>query len=361
MGGRACASFGAERISSDAYWDIRSLLDELNCKMFYIQDGFNGKASFGDMDILCLHSADQTLNYFLKLFHMKYGHVEELGRVRNGNCLSVCLKVGVYPPFQFDFISLTGLGPEVDAFTRWDAFKFHALFLQSDFGALIGNILRPYGLCYTHEGLYAEIEHRGSTERECITKDVDKLREFLHLEHKRISPDFTYDYYAFSSFRPFNCQEALYEIVAKVPYITADYLGERVLNHKERHREKSRPIFANFKDWYEINGDKTKTCSLEEVHKKLKEILGFDYGVFEAEVKERIDKRIAVREFFTKHLGELRDDEKRVAFPLARHCFSEEMVLEFIRKGTSPFWETKTHIQWNHPEGGYCAFFKKTV
>lgn len=352
MGGKACLHLGAERISYDAYWGLRVHLEAYNRRLFYILDGFSGKQTFGDADVLCLHSAEETLKGFYTIFADK--GISEVGRVKNGNCLSVALKIGDNPPFQFDFITMTA---DVDSpFARWNAFEFHALFLQSDFGALIGNILRPYGLCYTHEGLYAEIEHRGSTERECITRDTGSFLEFLNILDYAMYADVK-----FGPFEPFQSQEHLYEIVAKVPYITADYLGERVLNHKERHREKSRPIFANFKDWYEINGDKTKTCSLEEVHKKLKEILGFDYGVFEAEVKERIDKRIAVREFFTKHLGNLRDEEKRVAFPAARDTFDEKAVLAFIESGKSPFWEDENTISWAEPSGYVRTFFKKTV
>lgn len=354
MGGLATIQFGSERISKEAYWDIRSLIQLYNAKVFYIQDGFTfGKETYGDMDVLCLHSAEETLAFFFKTF--SHCGIFEKGRVKNGNCLSVALQIADYPTFQFDFITLTAEAN--NPFERWDAFVFHAMFLQSDFGALIGNVLRPYGLCYTHEGLYAEYEYRGTTERECITRDVSEFLDFIGLlGHQRAG-----GYGTFGPFQPFGSQTNLYTIVSKVPFITADYLGERVLNHKEKHREKSRPIFANFKKWFAENGDIERKCSIQDVHTALETKLGFKYSFFEKEVKERADKRIQVRDFFKKHLDCLMDSEKRVAFPRARNDFSDDEVLEFIRTEKSPFRELEHTVCWIDNKGYTNSFFKKTV
>lgn len=314
MGGLATKQFGTQRITRVQYDTLVNALGE--SRFFEIQHGFKNKRDFGDMDILCVYNAEDTLRLVRSLLEKSGLPTHVSGSVSNGNCLSVAMTVGDFPNFQFDFITLTGIENRNNLFELEQAFHWHAMFLKSDFGALIGNVLRPYSLCYTHEGLFAEIEYRGNTYRECICKDVNKFLDFLGIKQRDTSVSF-------------EDSEQLYNTVSQCVFVNSDYLGERVLNHKERHREKSRPIFANYRDWYEKSQvQKPAIENMAEFRdERLYRFFGFKMNTFINEVTEKVNNRIAVRNHLLKHLGNIADGKER-AFKDARGNYKESELLE---------------------------------
>lgn len=316
MGGNATKHLGSTRLSKADFDEIVSVLQPYNGVFFRICEGAADKESHGDLDILCMFPPSDILQLIHDAFK---GRIEILGGVSNGNCKSYSIRFGNKPPFQVDLISIDGRAHSL--YAKAEMFVWHSLFLMSDFGALVGNILRPFNICYTHEGLYYEVEHRGQTDRILLTDNVQALISFLDLqEHIPNSLQVV-------------SAEHLYKIVARVPFIHGNYFGTRILNHKERHREKKRPIFAGFQEWYEQAAPYFKKAPFNPADMPgiLKSRFGVDVLAHEAEIKKQIDERIEAREFISANLKDIADSEKAAAFKYVKKMFGTADLIAMSR------------------------------
>lgn len=182
---------------------------------------YKDKESFGDADILV--SMDGCK------FNMRdyiTGHFNPNEIVHNGNCWSFD-----YKELQIDLITVT---PE-----HFDS-NYNYL-SYNDLGNYIGKIAHGMGFKYGQEGLMYDHYFKGSKiGRVIISKDYDKIYEFLGLDYNRWK-------------KGFNELEDIFKFISESPYFNWEYLQLENNNRINRERDAKRKSYMGFLEYIENN------------------------------------------------------------------------------------------------------------
>jgi hypothetical protein len=182
---------------------------------------YKNKPSFGDADIL-ISTEDITFNlrdYILDTFAPN-----EI--FHNGNCWSFD-----YKELQIDLITVA---PE-----HFDS-NYNYL-SYNDLGNYIGKIAHGFGFKYGQEGLMYDHYFKGSNiGRVIISKDYDKIYEFLGLDYNRWKEGF-------------NDLEDIFKFISESPYFNWEYLQLENNNRINRERDAKRKSYMSFLEYIENN------------------------------------------------------------------------------------------------------------
>ena len=182
---------------------------------------YKNKPSFGDADIL-ISTEDITFNlrdYILDTFAPN-----EI--FHNGNCWSFD-----YKELQIDLITVA---PE-----HFDS-NYNYL-SYNDLGNYIGKIAHGFGFKYGQEGLMYDHYFKGSNiGRVIISKDYDKIYEFLGLDYNRWKEGF-------------DELEDIFKFISESPYFNWEYLQLENNNRINRERDAKRKSYMSFLEYIENN------------------------------------------------------------------------------------------------------------
>ena len=205
-----------ETITNELTATLRQTFKRVEMPLFYRK-----KESFGDADyILSMEGYNGNMREYItetfkpnEIFH-------------NGNCWTFD-----YNELQVDLITVA---PE-----HFDS-NYNYL-SYNDLGNYIGKIAHGFGFKYGQEGLMYDHNFKGSNiGRVIISKDYDKIYEFLGLDYNRWR-------------QGFDTLEEIFEFVSKSKYFNWEYLQLENNNRINRERDIKRKSYMSFLDYIEKN------------------------------------------------------------------------------------------------------------
>lgn len=182
---------------------------------------YKNKPSFGDADILV---STEGITFNLRDYILDTFAPTEI--FHNGNCWSFD-----YKELQIDLITVA---PE-----HFDS-NYNYL-SYNDLGNYIGKIAHGFGFKYGQEGLMYDHYFKGSNiGRVIISKDYDKIYEFLGLDYNRWKEGF-------------NELEDIFKFISESPYFNWEYLQLENNNRINRERDAKRKSYMSFLEYIENN------------------------------------------------------------------------------------------------------------
>ena len=182
---------------------------------------YKNKPSFGDADILVsMEGFDGNMRTYIEdtfspneIFH-------------NGNCWSFD-----YKELQIDIITVSS-----------EHFDSNYNYLSyNDLGNYIGKIAHGFGFKYGQEGLVYDHYFKGSNiGRVIISKDYDKIYEFLGLDYNRWKEGF-------------DELEDIFKFISESPYFNWEYLQLENNNRINRERDAKRKSYMGFLEYIDEN------------------------------------------------------------------------------------------------------------
>lgn len=178
---------------------------------------YRGKLDYGDIDILAtgaLGRRDELAGVF--------GSKKTL---LNGDCLSL-----IWREAQLDIISVeAGLMDAAVGYFSWP-----------DLGNFLGRIAKAAGFRYGHRGLarrvvFGRSKRPGTVDVSTCTRDIFG---FFGLDYARWE-------------RGFDEREDIYSFVVSSPFFAKSLFEPKSLNHRERVRNRKRPVYAGLLGWAE--------------------------------------------------------------------------------------------------------------
>ena len=182
---------------------------------------YKNKPSFGDADIMV---STEGLNFGLREYIVETFAPIEIHH--NGNCWSFD-----YKELQVDLITIA---PE-----HFDS-NYNYL-SYNDLGNYIGKIAHGFGFKYGQEGLVYDHYFKGSNiGRVLVSKDYDKIYEFLGLDYNRWREGF-------------NELEDIFTFIGESKYFNWEYLQLENNNRINRERDAKRKSYQSFLSWIDEN------------------------------------------------------------------------------------------------------------
>lgn len=182
---------------------------------------YKNKPSFGDADILI---STEGITFNLRDYILDTFAPNEI--FHNGNCWSFD-----YKQLQIDLITVA---PE-----HFDS-NYNYL-SYNDLGNYIGKIAHGFGFKYGQEGLMYDHYFKGSNiGRVIISKDYDKIYEFLGLDYNRWKEGF-------------DDLEDIFKFISESPYFNWEYLQLENNNRINRERDAKRKSYMSFLEYIENN------------------------------------------------------------------------------------------------------------
>ena len=182
---------------------------------------YKNKLSFGDADIMV---STEGLNFGLREYIVETFAPIEIHH--NGNCWSFD-----YKELQVDLITIA---PE-----HFDS-NYNYL-SYNDLGNYIGKIAHGFGFKYGQEGLVYDHYFKGSNiGRVLISKDYDKIYEFLGLDYNRWREGF-------------NELEDIFTFIGESKFFNWEYLQLENNNRINRERDAKRKSYQSFLSWIDEN------------------------------------------------------------------------------------------------------------
>jgi hypothetical protein len=182
---------------------------------------YKNKPSFGDADILI---STEGITFNLRDYILDTFAPNEI--FHNGNCWSFD-----YKELQIDLITVA---PE-----HFDS-NYNYL-SYNDLGNYIGKIAHGFGFKYGQEGLMYDHYFKGSNiGRVIISKDYDKIYEFLGLDYNRWKEGF-------------DDLEDIFKFISESPYFNWEYLQLENNNRINRERDAKRKSYMSFLEYIENN------------------------------------------------------------------------------------------------------------
>lgn len=209
----------------------RAEFDELSQELFGILEKdfkrvamplfYKNKLSFGDADILVsMEDCEYNMRDYITA-HFKPNEI-----FHNGNCWSFD-----YKELQIDLITVAG----EDFDSNYNYLSYN------DLGNYIGKIAHGFGLKYGQQGLTYDHYFKGSNiGRVLISKDYDKIYEFLGLSYERWKEGF-------------NELEDIFKFISESPYFNWEYLQLENNNRINRERDAKRKSYMSFLEYIEAN------------------------------------------------------------------------------------------------------------
>lgn len=182
---------------------------------------YKNKPSFGDADIMV---STEGLNFGLREYIVETFAPIEIHH--NGNCWSFD-----YKELQVDLITIA---PE-----HFDS-NYNYL-SYNDLGNYIGKIAHGFGFKYGQEGLVYDHYFKGSNiGRVLVSKDYDKIYEFLGLDYNRWREGF-------------NELEDIFTFIGESKFFNWEYLQLENNNRINRERDAKRKSYQSFLSWIDEN------------------------------------------------------------------------------------------------------------
>ena len=182
---------------------------------------YKNKLSFGDADIMV---STEGLNFGLREYIVETFAPIEIHH--NGNCWSFD-----YKELQVDLITIA---PE-----HFDS-NYNYL-SYNDIGNYIGKIAHGFGFKYGQEGLVYDHYFKGSNiGRVLVSKDYDKIYEFLGLDYNRWREGF-------------NELEDIFTFIGESKFFNWEYLQLENNNRINRERDAKRKSYQSFLSWIDEN------------------------------------------------------------------------------------------------------------
>lgn len=182
---------------------------------------YKNKLSFGDADIMV---STEGLNFGLREYIVETFAPIEIHH--NGNCWSFD-----YKELQVDLITIA---PE-----HFDS-NYNYL-SYNDLGNYIGKIAHGFGFKYGQEGLVYDHYFKGSNiGRVLVSKDYDKIYEFLGLDYNRWREGF-------------NELEDIFTFIGESKFFNWEYLQLENNNRINRERDAKRKSYQSFLSWIDEN------------------------------------------------------------------------------------------------------------
>lgn len=285
MGGHALKTVNTQRINNDDYQRIKKeIYDKFHSKVsIYFLNEIPGKETHGDLDLLYVNPDHFNIRELI----LQIMNPKEI--VKNGPVLSFSylLNEDENMYFQIDFIHVHDI----------DSALFY--FSYSDFGQILGKILKYYGLTFGHNGLwispfkntilsylqhhqeeyekYNINEHKiGDIEDIILTRRPEEICKFFGLSYDRWKEGF-------------QTKIELFEYIKSSHYFSPEIF--LYSNHPQRSRLKTRKMYEEFLIYlfgedkvHELKESKESTDTKE--NHQLKAILHFEK---EDELKTRIN------------------------------------------------------------------------
>lgn len=217
MGGNL---FSSERLNNQEYKRIGDEITEkllrLNVKSS-IPDGLRDKTSHGDLDLICSSPVPSD-----EQFRAVFG--KDLQIHRNTDTISIFYESRYQADLNFH--------PEIHLQSAHDYNR------GSDAGNLIGVLFSRIGYSYGHKGLQycVNLAKEDALGKILVSKDQRKILEFIGLD---------YDKWLVG----FENRIDLYKWVSNSKYFNKDFYKFENLVHKNRIRNKKRPVFCEFVKW----------------------------------------------------------------------------------------------------------------
>ena len=182
---------------------------------------YKNKPSFGDADILV---SMEGCNYNMRDYITAHFKPNEI--FHNGNCWSFD-----YKELQIDLITVSA-----------EHFDSNYNYLSyNDLGNYIGKIAHGFGFKYGQEGLVYDHYFKGSNiGRVIVSKDYDKIYEFLGLDYNRWKEGF-------------DELEDIFKFISKSKYFNWEFLQLENNNRINRERDAKRKSYMSFLEFIEDN------------------------------------------------------------------------------------------------------------
>jgi hypothetical protein len=205
-----------ETLTNELITTLRKTFKRVEMPLFYRK-----KESFGDADyILSMEGYNGNMREYItetfnpnEIFH-------------NGNCWTFD-----YHELQVDLITVAA-----------EHFDSNYNYLSyNDLGNYIGKIAHGFGFKYGQEGLMYDHYFKGSNiGRIIVSKDYDKIYEFLGLDYNRWK-------------QGFDTLEEIFEFVSTSKYFNWEYLQLENNNRVNRERDVKRKSYMSFLDYIDAN------------------------------------------------------------------------------------------------------------
>jgi hypothetical protein len=245
MGGRALKSTYTRRYEKEEYLKLTSEILKKIRRFFYraeIPRYYHTKESFGDMDILV---SMKDYNGDIREFIITQFKPNEI--FHNGNCWSFD-----YKEFQIDFIT-----------TSEEHFDSYLTYLSfNDLGNYVGRLAHHMGGRYGSEGFWVTYYYKDTKHKIMVSKDQEKIYEFLGLDFNRW-------------LKGFDTLEEIFQFISESPYFNWSKFQLEELNRINRERNLKRVSYMSFLDWIDNNVS-------DDEHK-------YEHNLSDTELYKRID------------------------------------------------------------------------
>lgn len=244
MGGNLLPSWGLpkKRLGKAEFLGIlekvRLVFASQQCEVFPL-NFFSDKEDFGDLDIVIPDGIIKNIDQFIE---------KEFGYKPHKNCTVYSFPV---EGFQVDANVLNREDIETTLF-----------YFTSDAGNLEGRIFHKMGLKHSHEGLKYVIRDElfggsGSAEEVLLTKDIKQICEIGGFDYE-------------VRMKGFKNEKDLYYYIYNSKYFKSSLFKFNSLNHRNRTRNRKRPVFCRFVEF--IDSLPKKDFQFKDKQEYLKEL-----------------------------------------------------------------------------------------
>lgn len=223
MGGRAIKTAYTRRYQKEEYIKLTSEVLRKIRRFFYkaeIPRYYHTKESFGDMDILV-----SMKGYSGNIRELITEQFKPNEIYHNGNCWSFD-----YKEFQIDLIT-----------TSEDHFDSYLSYLSfNDLGNYLGRLAHHMGGRYGAEGFWITYYYKDTKHKIMVSKDQEKIYEFLGLDFNRW-------------LKGFETLDEIFQFISESPYFNWTKFQLDELNRINRERNLKRVSYMAFLDWIDKN------------------------------------------------------------------------------------------------------------
>jgi hypothetical protein len=276
--------FGTKRLPKIEYEKVRKDVEQKlidNNIQYEIPKYFEDKQDFGDLDVLILnHITNQQIIDIFKPIKIN----------NNGNCFSIN-----YMDFQIDFIKV---GKE-----NWETSIQYLSF--NDLGNLIGRLAMRRGVRYGDRGLFFKYHSPYFTKEFNISKDIEKICEFLDLDYNQYKKGFT------------NLKE-IFDFIIDSKYFNPWIYDLEDLNKINRDRNKKRKTYEAWLEYIEPLKQKYPQLKFKQ------DPIAFNFGKTKEELNKYIDDFFPDSNFIQR-LKKIKEDEEKVK--TTKEKFNGELLM----------------------------------
>lgn len=272
MGGRALKSIVTKRIQKVEFLDLSKTVIKVLKRYFAnveIPRYYFTKESFGDIDIVVGIDGEYIMNNLNEIIITEFKPNEIF---KNGNCWSFDIN-----NVQIDIIIV--LNKDFESTLVYNSFN--------DLGNYVGRLAHYMGGRYGSEGFWVTYYYKDTKNKIMISKEQEKIYEFLGLDFNRW-------------LKGFDTLEEIFQFISESPYFNWTKFQLEELNRINRERNLKRVSYMSFLDWIDNNVS-------DDEHK-------YEHNLSDIELYKRID------DFFPE--ANLLDEIARIEYEVSKSKYA---------------------------------------